>query len=138
MDLTGDDLDGTALSLEELRGKPVVVNVWGAWCDPCNEEQPELNDVSRELGDRAAFVGINVRDASVEDAQAYVRAFDVPYPSIYSSDGRALLAFRGEVGPRSIPSTLVLDGDGRIAAVIRGAIPSRQTLVSAVEKVLDE
>jgi len=138
IELTGEDLSGEPLALAPLRGKPVVVNVWWSACPPCIVEQPHLNEVADDLGDRASFVGVNIRDASAENAQAYVRGQDVAYPSFYSPDGRALLPFSGELGPRDIPSTLVLDRDGRIAAVVRGAIPSKQTLVSVVEKVLDE
>jgi hypothetical protein len=101
-------------------------------------EQPELNDVAAELGDRASFVGVNVRDLSVDNARSYVRSKDVPYPSFYSPDGRALLPFAASLTPRDIPSTMVLDDEGRIAAIVRGAIPSKQTLVDVVEKVLDE
>jgi thiol-disulfide isomerase/thioredoxin len=138
IELADSDLEGEPVSLTELRGKPVVVNVWWSACPPCIVEQPDLNEVAGELEGRASFVGINIRDASVEAAQAYVRGQDVPYPSIYSPDGRALLSFANDLGPRDIPSTVVLDREGRIAAVVRGAIPSRQTLVSVVEKVLRE
>ena len=62
----------------------------------------------------------------------------MPYPSIYSADGSALLPFAGTLTPRSIPSTVVLDADGRIAASVQGRVPTTQTLVSLVEKVLDE
>ena len=68
----------------------------------------------------------------------YVRNFEVDYPSIYSADGSALLAFAGTLNPRSIPSTVVLDADGRVAASVQGRIPTTQTLLSLVETVLDE
>ena len=138
VELDGEGLDGEDLSLADMRGKPVVVNLWASWCPPCRLEQPELNDVAAEIGDRAAFVGVNVRDLSVDNARSYVRSKDVPYPSLYSPDGRALLPFSASLTPRDIPSTMVLDRDGRVAAIVRGAIPSKQTLVDVVEKVLDE
>jgi thiol-disulfide isomerase/thioredoxin len=138
VELSGDDLDGDALSLEELRGKPVVVNVWWSRCPPCRAEQPELNEVAAELGDRVAFLGINIRDLSADDGLAYVRAYDVPYPSVYAPDGRALLPFAGTLAPNSVPATVVLDEQGRIAASILGRIPSPTTLSDVVEKVLDE
>ena len=136
--LAGEDLDGNELDLADLRGQPVVINVWWSACPPCRVEQPDLNDAADELGERASFVGINIRDASADQALAYVRSFDVEYPSIYSPDGKALLPFSGTLSPRSIPSTLVLDAEGRIAASVIGRMPSQQTLVSLVEKVLDE
>ena len=138
IDLDGTTLDGTSLSLSDLRGKPVVVNVWWSQCPPCRVEQPDLNEAAAELGDQASFVGLNIRDSSPDAARSYVRGFDVPYPSIYSADGSALLPFAGTLTPRSIPSTVVLDADGRIAASVQGRVPTTQTLVSLVQKVLGE
>ncbi len=138
VELSGVDLDGNELDLAALRGKPVVVNVWWSECTPCRIEQPELNEVVGTLGDKVSFLGLNIRDSSAEKGQAFVRNFDVPYPSLYSPDGRALLSFAGTLNPRSIPSTVVLDAEGRVAASIQGRIPTPQTLVSIVDKVLDE
>jgi thiol-disulfide isomerase/thioredoxin len=118
VDLSGTDLEGKDVDLAALRGKPVVVNVWWSQCPPCRVEQPDLNDAAAELGDQVSFVGLNIRDSS--------------------PDGRALLSFSGTLNPRSIPSTVVLDADGRVAASVQGRIPTTQTLVSIVEKVLDE
>lgn len=138
IELTGTDLDGNDVDLADLRGKPIVVNVWWSQCPPCRIEQPELNAAAAALGDDVTFLGINIRDSSVDPARSYVRNFEVPYPSIYSADGSALLAFAGTLNPRSIPSTVVLDGEGRIAASVNGRVPTTQTLISLVEKVLDE
>jgi thiol-disulfide isomerase/thioredoxin len=116
----------------------VVVNVWASWCPPCIKEQPDLNAAAAALGDDVQFIGLNIRDASQDDAAAYVRDLDVPYSSIYSADGSALLPFAGTLTPRSIPSTVVLDAEGRVAASVNGRIPTTQTLVSLVEAVRDE
>jgi thiol-disulfide isomerase/thioredoxin len=131
-------LDGGEVDLADLRGGPVVVNVWASWCPPCIKEQPDLNEAAAALGDDVQFIGLNIRDASQDDAAAYVRDLDVPYSSIYSADGSALLPFAGTLTPRSIPSTVVLDAEGRVAASVNGRIPTTQTLVSLVEAVLDE
>ena len=64
-----------------------------------------------------------------------MRRFGVRYPSYFSPDGRALLAFRGTLTPNSIPSFVVLDQDGRVAASIIGQLPSRTTLVDVVKDV---
>ena len=73
-----------------------------------------------------------------EKGLAFVRNFDVSYPSIYSPDGSALLSFAGTLNPRSIPSTVVLDSEGRVAASVQGRIPTTRTLLSLVDVVLDE
>jgi thiol-disulfide isomerase/thioredoxin len=138
VDLTGTDLEGGDVDLADMRGGPVVVNVWASWCPPCIKEQPDLNEAAAALGDDVQFIGLNIRDASLDDAAAYVRDLDVPYSSIYSADGSALLPFAGTLTPRSIPSTVVLDAEGRVAASVNGRIPTTQTLVSLVEAVLDE
>jgi thiol-disulfide isomerase/thioredoxin len=135
VELTGTDLDGKPLDLADFRGKPVVVSVWGAWCTECNTEAPDLVAANAKLGDTAHFVGIDVRDGSTAQAKAFVRSFGVRYPSFYSPDGKALLQFSGSLSPNSIPSTVVLDADGRIAATILGTIPSTQTLVDVVRDV---
>jgi thiol-disulfide isomerase/thioredoxin len=133
--LTGPAVDGQDLDLADYRGKPVVVVVWGSWCTPCRAEAPDVVAAARQLDDRAQFVGINIRDPSTEQAASFVRRFEVPYPSYYSPDGRALLAFRGTLTPNSIPSFVVLDGEGRVAASIIGRLPSTTTLVEVVKDV---
>lgn len=138
VELTGEGLDGEPLDLADLRGEVAVVNVWGAWCGPCRAEMPELVGAAEETADEAQFVGINIREDSQATAQAFNRTFDVDYPSFWSPDGEALLAFTGTLGPRTIPATVVLDAEGRIAASIIGPLPSQQTLVDLVEEVADE
>jgi len=134
----GDDLDGNPLSLAEMRGKPVVVVVWGSWCTPCRAEAPAVVKAADELGDAAHFVGVNIRDASPVKGQAFVRSQGIDYPSYFSPGGDALLAFQGKLEPRTIPAFVVLDGDGRIAASIIGSLPSTQTLVDLTQDVVDE
>lgn len=139
IELSGEDLDGEARSLEDLRGKVVVVNVWGAWCTDCRKEAPDLVSVAKQMsGDDVAFLGIDARDASRENARGYVRTFEVPFPSIYDPGGVTLLEFHGTLTPNSIPSTVVLDRQGRVAASILGTLPSDTTLRNIVEKVVAE
>jgi len=134
----GEDLDGKAMSVQDFRGKPLVVVVWGSWCTPCRREAPQVVAAAKELGTAARFVGINIRDASTTNPQAFVRAAGITYPSFFSPGGDALLAFHGKLSPRTIPSFVVLDDHGRIAASIIGRLPSTQTLVDVTESVADE
>ena len=113
----------------------VVVNVWWSLCPPCREEMPDLVEASRELAGSAEFVGVNIRDNAVESARLFDEQFEVPWPSVFDPTGEALLAFSGTLSPRTIPSTVVLDSQGRIAATVIGPLPSEQTLVGIVEDV---
>ncbi len=114
-------------------GKVVVVNVWGSWCPPCRAEAPMLAAAARDLsGDDVVFLGINSRDPEKAGPQAFVRRFEVPYDSIYDPDGRTLLAFRGTLPANAIPSTVVIDRQGRVAASVIGSV-TRTTLYDLVE-----
>ena len=113
-----------------------MLNVWGSWCAPCREEARTLGGAARDLAkDDVQFVGVNTKDSSPEQGQAFERRYDVPYPSFYDPAGRTLLAFHGTLIPSAIPSTVVLDAKGRVAASILGQVPSQQTLVDLVRDV---
>jgi thiol-disulfide isomerase/thioredoxin len=117
-DLSGETLEGEPVSLSDYRGQIVVLNVWGSWCAPCRAEAPHLVTVAEEMAPEGVqFLGINTRDASKETALAFERTFEVEYPSLWDPDGRLLLEFPdGTLNPQLIPSTLVIDREGRIAA----------------------
>lgn len=136
IELSAETIAGDELDLADYRGQIVVVNAWGSWCGPCNREMPLLAEAAEELGDRAAFLGINIRDSSRDDALAFERSHGVEYPSLDgSSDPSVLLAFRGSFRPAAVPSTAVLDEEGRVAAIVSGEVPSVRTLVGMVEDV---
>ena len=131
--VSGRTLDGEQVSLADFRGKVVVVNVWGSWCGPCRAEAPMLAQASRELaGKGVVFLGIDSRDPSKDAAKAFVRRFDIPYPSLYDQQGATLLAFHGTLTPNSVPSTVVVDPQGRVAGSVLGNL-SRTTLDDLVE-----
>lgn len=134
-EVSGTTIDGEEVSLDDYAGQVVVVNVWGSWCAPCRAEAPMLAKAARDLAKQdVAFLGIDSRDPSESAARAFVRRFGIPYPSIYDQQGRTLLAFRGTLTPNSIPSTVVIDREGRVAASVLGEI-SRTTLYDLVEEV---
>ena len=117
-DLTGTTLSGDTVSLSDEAGKVVVLNVWASWCAPCRQEAPYLQAVlDATKADGVTFLGVNIRDDAAA-AQAFQRRFALTYPSIVDEDGRLLLAFHDTLPPSAIPSTLVIDRQGRIAARI--------------------
>lgn len=117
----GELLDGRGFDSTALAGRVVVYNVWGSWCAPCRTEAPVLNRVSeetQELGVR--FVGINVRDNDAS-ARAFEDSYGIGYPSITTdTSSDAVLAFGSALPPSAVPSTLVVDPQGRLAARIVG------------------
>ena len=103
IELTGTDLEGNDVDLADLRGKPVVVNVWASWCGPCIVEQPDLNEVAAELGDDVTFLGLNIRDASQDDAAAFTRTLEVDVPVRLLARRRGPAALRGHPDPEVDP-----------------------------------
>jgi thiol-disulfide isomerase/thioredoxin len=138
VDVGGETLDGEQLDLADLRGQVVVVNVWGSWCPECRSEMPLLVDAADELPVGARLVGIDIRETSKDNALAFERTFDVPYPSLYDPGSEQLLDFPAPYNPRDTPSTMVLDRQGRVAALIRGELPSKLTLLDVVQEVAGE
>jgi thiol-disulfide isomerase/thioredoxin len=138
VDFTGEDLSGRHLSLSGLRGKPTVVNVWWAGCPPCRKEAPLLVGARKQLGDRANFVGIDIRDGGTAAGKTFQSQFGITWPSFYSPGGEAVLAFPGTLTPNSVPATVVLDSRGRVAASIIGEVPTQLTLVQVVRGVLSD
>ena len=134
--VAGKTLEGEAVSLADFKGHVVVVNVWGSWCPPCRKEAPLLAQAARSLKpEGVVFLGINTRDSSTDQGLAFQKKYDVPYPSIYDPSGQTLLAFRRTLNPNSIPTTLIIDADGKVAASILGEVPSKTTLVDLVREV---
>lgn len=120
------------ISTADYPGKVVVLNVWGSWCAPCRAEATDLAEASNETRDVAAFVGLNVRDNSIDAARAFSRAFKVTYPSIYDPAGEQLVRFAGTLPPNGIPTTLIIDRGGRIAARVVGIV-DKTTLLGLIE-----
>lgn len=137
--VAGTTLDGKPLDLASLRGKVVVVNFWASWCAPCREEAGALEKVYSETKPKGVeFVGIvSGGKDSLANAQAFARRFDLSYPSLYDADNSLVLAFRGQMSPAAIPTTLVLDREGRVAARALDAV-DRSRLLGMIEPVLAE
>ena len=105
--------EGLRRELRRLRGRPVVVNIWAAWCGPCREELPVFQDVSVDYGTRVAFLGVDLRDERAA-AQRLLRRFPVSYPSVEDPDGRLFQ----DLGLQGVPSTLFYDARGGAPAFV--------------------
>lgn len=140
VDFQGVTETGKSLSSSELRGAVAVLNFWYAGCPPCRAEAPDLQALWNQYRDQGVhFVGVNVRDDK-STAQAFTRTFGITYPSILdqASGGRVELALSGSVSVKAVPTTLVLDRSGRVAARILGRIPGRSVLDTLIRGVLAE
>jgi thiol-disulfide isomerase/thioredoxin len=124
--ITGTTLDGQPFALTDYRGKVVALNVWASWCAPCRAEAPSLDQVSRELAPQGVqFIGLDTRDTKAS-AEAFIRRFDVAYPNVWDPDAALQLQFRDTLPPQAIPSTLLVDREGRVAGRILGKVDRTQ------------
>jgi cytochrome c biogenesis protein CcmG, thiol:disulfide interchange protein DsbE len=109
-------LNGPKANLASLRGKPALVNFWASWCEPCRQEAPGLERLSKELRGRARLVGVDFNDDSTQNAEAFIRDHGLTYPIVRDGDGKV-----GErYGVSGLPTTFVLDADGQIVRTLRG------------------
>ncbi|HEU4806975.1 MAG TPA: TlpA disulfide reductase family protein [Homoserinimonas sp.] len=130
---------GLVVSNEDYAGQVLVVNFWYAECAPCRAEAPDLRDLSmKHQGNGASFLGINIYDQS-EQALAFARTFGISYPSIMDADsGTARLAFAGHAPPSAVPTTLVLDKQGRVAARFLGQVMAPSNLDTIIRELIAE
>jgi len=136
-DVVGTTLDGDTFDLADHRGEVVVMNVWASWCAPCRAEAPTLVAAAHDLGpDGVQFVGLDTRDSDTS-ARGFVEKFGIPYPNLIDRDGRLQLLFSDTLPPQAIPSTLVIDKQGRVAARALGRV-SESSLRGLVEPLLAE
>ena len=117
-DLSGKTVAGGQASLASYKGKVVVINIWGSWCAPCRAEAPNLAAVSAADASKGVqFLGINTRDLTASNAARFDKRFGITYPSLFDPMGKLIQRFpRGSLNPQSLPATLVVDRQGRIAA----------------------
>ncbi|NLU70260.1 TlpA disulfide reductase family protein [Streptomyces sp. HNM0574] len=138
-DISGKSVEGKNLKLSDYKGKVVVLNVWGSWCAPCRAEAPNLAKVAKETEDKdVQFIGINTRDLDKANARAFERNYGVDYPSFYDPSGKLILKFPdNSLSPQAIPSTLILDRDGKIAVRALKEL-SEKDLRDALDPVIAE
>ncbi|SEG65554.1 Thiol-disulfide isomerase or thioredoxin [Actinacidiphila yanglinensis] len=126
--LSGETVAGGTTSLAAYKGKVVVVNIWGSWCAPCRAEAPNLAKVAAaDAGKGVQFLGINTRDLERSNAARFDKRFGITYPSLYDPYGKLILKFpKGSLNPQSLPATLVIDRQGKVAARALAALTEDQ------------
>ena len=137
VEIDGTLFDGTSVSSAEWDGQVTVLNFWYASCAPCREEAPDLVSLNDEYAPQgAAFYGVNIRDEKAT-AEAFERNFAIPYESFDDRDGGVLLGMTQYVPPTAVPTTIVLDREGRVAGRILG-LADRSTLKALISDALAE
>lgn len=129
--IEGKTLDGNFYHLEN--GRIGVVNVWASWCAPCRAEAPSLAAISRSFPE-VSFIGILTRD-NLSTARAFVKRFAMPYPSLV--DDSILIGFHNSLVANAIPTTVVIDRNGKVAGRISGEI-TVASLTDLIKRVLKE
>ena len=129
--ITGPTLSGSNYTYSKDR--VAVVNVWASWCSPCRAEAPTLAALANKYED-VAFIGILTRD-NPATAEAFARRFELPYPTII--DDSILIGFKGSLSANAIPTTVILDNSGKVAARISGVV-TVASLSELIERVVGE
>lgn len=136
VDVTFYDSEGKAVKLSDYYGKPVVMNFWATWCGYCKKEMPDFQEVYEEYKDKVEFLFINSTDGSRETrekAETYLKEQGYTIPAFYDEDLDAVYTY----SVNSLPTTMLLDKQGRVAAYAPGLV-EKEALVSALDALLGE
>jgi thiol-disulfide isomerase/thioredoxin len=132
-ELAGLDLNGDPISTADFEGKVLVVNLWGSWCPPCRKEAPVLREVSENLADQnVQFIGVLTKDKPAA-ANAFNKKAGITYPSIVDEDGSLQLAFAKSLPSQAIPTTWIIDRNGKVAARIIDDNLTAKTLTDIID-----
>ncbi|MDY4668728.1 MAG: TlpA disulfide reductase family protein [Oliverpabstia sp.] len=136
IDVTFYDSEGKAVKLSDYYGKPVVMNFWATWCGYCKKEMPDFQEVYEEYKDKVEFLFINSTDGSRETrekAETYLQEQGYTIPTFYDEDLDAVYTY----SVNSLPTTMLLDKQGRVAAYAPGLV-EKEALTSALDALLGE
>jgi cytochrome c biogenesis protein CcmG/thiol:disulfide interchange protein DsbE len=116
--------------LEQLKGTPVIVNIWASWCGPCRTEAPMLSDAARRYGDQVQFLGVDIIDKT-QAATNFANEFHMPYPSVFDPNG----AIRDELGFIGQPDTIFFDAAGNQVKAWSGPL-TQQILDTEIQQIM--
>ncbi|GAA0133856.1 TlpA disulfide reductase family protein [Paenibacillus sp. YSY-4.3] len=125
-------LDGNTYKVGGERDKPVLVNFWASWCDPCKDEAPDLVKLYEKYGDRLDIYGVNVTAYdTVEKAEAFVKEYGIDFPVLLDKKEEAYKKFNGV----AFPTNVLIDKNGVIQDLIVGILPPKD-LEAKIKKLL--
>ncbi|GFZ96275.1 TlpA family protein disulfide reductase [Nesterenkonia alkaliphila] len=132
-----ETFEGEQITPETFQGEVTVINFWYAACAPCRVEAPDLEEIHQEFEPEGVqFYGVNTRDTQAT-AEAFERNFGITYPSMEDRSGTVLMSMTDYVHPSAVPTTLVLDRQGRVSARISGIVEPG-TLRALINTALEE
>ena len=139
VEFSGVSDSGDQISSDDYAGEVFVVNFWYAGCPPCRLEAPDLQQLSQDYADDGvSFLGVNTYDQA-DSSIAFARTWGVTYPSIIDvNDVAVQFAFSDFVPPNAVPTTLVIDTSGRVAARWSGLISEPSILAAMIDRVLED
>ena len=116
--------------LAQLKGTPVVLNIWASWCGPCRDEAPLLTAAAQKYGHQVQFLGVDILDQT-DAAATFANEFHVPYPSVFDPTGdiRDALGFLGQ------PDTIFFDAQGHKVKTVSGALTA-QILNAGIRRII--
>ena len=128
LSLSGTALDGTAVALESLRGRPVLVHYWATWCEPCKVDIAQIRELFAKYGPKKfAVVGIAL-DSDKGQLAKYLAGKPIPWPQVHEAgglDGR----LAEELGVLTLPTMFLLDAEGKVV--------DRNLVIADLEKKLE-
>lgn len=134
-DFTYYNVDGEAMKLSDLRGKPIIVNCFASWCMPCRSEMPHFDEAIQEYDGRICFLMLDINNYgndTMEDALTMVQQLGLSFDVVFDSDGEAAKAY----GLRYFPTTLFIAPDGALLETRIGAM-TQSMLADEIEKLLE-
>jgi thiol-disulfide isomerase/thioredoxin len=135
-DFTLDTLDGKKVTLSELRGKIVIINLWATWCPPCRAEMPALENAYEQYKDSEVIIlGLNVTNQDSEkDIPPFLKEFGLTFPILLDRDGSVSTLYQ----LKALPTTYFVNREGIIRTVVIGG-PMNETFIrSKIEALLQE
>src|SRR5699024_6012230 len=136
VELAGESMTGDPVDISDWRGDVVVLYFWYAECPPCRKEAPDLAALSREHEGQVHFLGLNNVNEP-DTAIVFELRLDMPYPSLYDKNAAGIASVQGVVPLQAVPTTVVLDAGGRVAARILG-LAEKSTLNALITDTLAE
>ena len=124
-------LDGGTLSLDQLKGRPLVLNFWASWCVPCRDEAPLLREASeKQKANGLAVVGVLFQDKDFARVRQFVGEYGLAYPNLLDDDLKTSINY----GIGGVPETFFIDKNGVIQSVDRGGL-SRERLAAGLQTI---